>query len=134
VRKIKFYLATAAFVPLEWLRAVEERGHIRQGDLRVFAPTKVEAERMLEERRRYAGGMVKELRYMSTPPYPRLERLLIEAGLINPEESGVYVAPLSSRKGRKVARIEQDGTPTIIGVLQFDTSHGAERREWVEAV
>jgi hypothetical protein len=133
--KIQLYTETVAvLLPTPWRDAVEDRPHVQQGRMFIFAPTKAEAERMLEARRPGAGRLIREMR-LYRPPYSlRTVRVLLEAGLIDPEMPGVYVEPLDSGNGDRIARIEPDGTTTIVGVLRFDTRYQAERREWAEPV
>jgi hypothetical protein len=134
VRANKLFVSGAIFPPAEWLRAVEDQRHIRQGGLIVVASVKTDVERMLEARRPWAGQLAKEMR-LRRPPYSNTTTLLVEAGLISLDVPAVYVEPLNyGRNGDKIARVEPDGTPTVIGVYRYDGKLGAERTQWVEAV
>src|SRR4051812_18932570 len=124
----------AVFPPAEWLRAVEPQRHITQGHLIVVAPTKADVEQMLEERKPWTGRLAKELRLVR-PPYSTMLAVFIEAGIIGLDTPAVYVEGLNSgRNGDKIARVDADGTPTVIGVYRYDGHRDADRHHWAEAV
>lgn len=110
-----------AFLPREWLTAVEAPSHVGQGDILLTAASKADAERLLFTRNissYHAESIVRETRMVPKRGWPTSWQQLAEAGLLDPEVPGVYVAHNRSVGGR-VVRIDEGGGWTLIAVWQF---------------
>ena len=116
-------------LPRPWLDALELPKHVQQGVVLAVAKTKKAATEALSAASSSGPFIGASLRVTEC----RDSRLLIEAGVIDPEVEGLWVLPSTTSRSSLAARINADGTATPVARFHYDHVYGG-RGMWVEPI
>lgn len=118
--KVKRFTAVNAFMPNEWCEVVGAPSHVRQINALALAYTKADLTGLIEDRTRERGDYIAaDFKLQRDGRVGNHWQEAIDAGIIDPDQPGIYITESGGRINDVIVRVEPDGTYVTVAHWRF---------------